>query len=79
MGLKELLDVTAAGPLPPEQARAALASAERYSLEGGQPMLALRNAEMAMQGLPQGSPDWIRAQDISMVARAEVERTRKRR
>ncbi len=62
-----------------DQARAALASAERYSLEGGQPMLALRNAEMAMQGLPQGSPDWIRAQDISMVARAEVERTRKRR
>ncbi len=62
-----------------DRARAALASAERYSLEGGQPMLALRNAEMAMQGLPQGSPDWIRAQDISMVARAEVERTRKRR
>lgn len=62
-----------------DQARAALASAERYSLEGGQPGLALRNAEVAMQGLPQGSPDWIRAQDISMVARAEVERTRKRR
>lgn len=62
-----------------DQARAALASAERYSLEGGQPGLALRNAELAMQGLPQGSPDWIRAQDISMVARAEVERTRKRR
>src|SRR3546814_7032898 len=50
-----------------------------YSLEGGQAGLALRNAEMAMQGLPQGSPDWIRAQDISMVARAEVERERKRR
>jgi predicted Zn-dependent protease len=62
-----------------DQARAALASAERYSLEGGQAALALRNAEMAMQGLPQGSPDWIRAQDISMVARAEVERERKRR
>ena len=62
-----------------DQARAALASAERYSLEGGQAGLALRNAEMAMQGLPQGSPDWIRAQDISMVARAEVERERKRR
>src|SRR3546814_980579 len=46
-----------------------------YSLEGGQAGLALRNAEMAMQGLPQGSPDWIRAQDISMVARAEVERS----
>ncbi|MGB7409822.1 MAG: M48 family metalloprotease [Sphingopyxis granuli] len=62
-----------------DQARAALASAERYSLEGGQASLALRNAETAMQGLPQGSPDWIRAQDISLVARAEVERTRKRR
>jgi len=62
-----------------DQARAALASAERYSLEGRQPTLALRNAEMAMQGLPEGSPDWIRAQDISLVARAEVERERKRR
>jgi predicted Zn-dependent protease len=62
-----------------DQSRAALASAERYNLQGGQAVLALRNAEMAMQGLPQGSPDWIRAQDISLVARAEVERTRKRR
>src|SRR5690606_17495449 len=33
-----------------DQARAALASAERYSLEGGQASLALRNAEAAMQG-----------------------------
>ncbi len=62
-----------------DQARAALASAERYSLEGGQASLALRNAEMAMQGLSPGSPDWIRAQDISLVSRAEVERERKRR
>ena len=62
-----------------DQARAALASAERYQLMGRQPALALRNAETAMQGLPQGSPDWIRAQDISLVARAEVERERKRR
>lgn len=61
-----------------DQARAALASAERYSLEGGQAMLALRNAETALQGLPEGSSDWIRAQDISLVARAEVERERKR-
>ncbi|MDZ3830621.1 MAG: M48 family metalloprotease [Sphingopyxis sp.] len=62
-----------------DQPRAALASAERYQLMGGQAPLALRNAEVAMQGLPQGSPDWIRAQDISLVARAEVERERKRR
>lgn len=62
-----------------DQPRAALASAERYILEGRQSVLALRNAELAMQGLPEGSPDWIRAQDISLVARAEVERERKRR
>jgi predicted Zn-dependent protease len=62
-----------------DQPRAALASAERYSLEGGQAELAMRNADMAMLGLPEGSPDWIRAQDISLVARAEVERQRKRR
>ena len=62
-----------------DQARAALASAERYQLSGGQSALALRNAETAMHGLPQGSPDWIRAQDIAMVARAEVEGERKRR
>ncbi len=62
-----------------DQARAALASAERYSLEGGQASMALRNAELAMQGLSESSPDWIRAQDIALVARAEVERERKRR
>ncbi len=62
-----------------DQARAALASAERYTLEGGQASLALRNAETAMQGLSEGAPDWIRAQDIALVARAEVERERKRR
>jgi predicted Zn-dependent protease len=62
-----------------DQARAALASAERYNLEGGQSGLALRNAETAMQGLPEGSADWIRAQDIALVSRAEVERERKKR
>ena len=62
-----------------DQARAALASAERYNLEGGQSALALRNAETAMQGLAEGSPDWIRAQDIALVSRAEVEQTRKKR
>jgi predicted Zn-dependent protease len=62
-----------------DQARAALASAERYQLMGNSSSLALRNAEIAMQGLPAHSSDWIRAQDISLVARAEVERTRKRR
>jgi predicted Zn-dependent protease len=51
--------------------RAAMATAERYHLEG-RPKLALMNAEMAVRGLPTGSPDWIRAQDIVMVSRTAV-------
>jgi predicted Zn-dependent protease len=62
-----------------DQARAALATAERYHLQGRAASLALQNAEMAMAALPEGSPDWIRAQDIALVSRAEVERNRKRR
>ena len=60
-----------------DQARAALATAERYNLTG-QPQLALVNAERAMMGLPVQSRDWIRAQDIEMVSRTEVERSRRR-
>ena len=56
--------------------RAALASAERYNLEGSAP-LALRNAELAMAGIPKGTPDWIRAQDIAMVSKTEVDRTKR--
>lgn len=59
-------------------ARASLASAERYTLQGNAP-LALRNAETAMGGLKTGSADWIRAQDISILARDAVERQRERR
>lgn len=56
--------------------RAALASAERYLMEGT-PGLALPNAQTAMAGLPEYSPDWIRAQDINLVAQARVEKERK--
>jgi len=58
-----------------DQARAALATAERYNLTG-QPQLALANAEQALMGIPVGSPDWLRAQDIAMVSRSAVERER---
>jgi predicted Zn-dependent protease len=57
--------------------RAALATAERYNLEN-QPRLALANAEHALLSLPAGTPDWIRAQDIAMVSRTEVERNGRR-
>jgi len=58
--------------------RARLATAERYSLEG-RPNLALPNAEAAMVGIPKGSPDWIRAQDIAMAARGDLENQKHRR
>ncbi len=47
--------------------RAALAAAERYSLEDN-PRGAMANAQLALAGLPRGSTDWIRADDIALVA-----------
>lgn len=61
-----------------DQARAALASAERFQLQGDT-RPALANAELAVRGLPQGSPDWLRAQDIAMTARVEFDKNRKQR
>lgn len=61
-----------------DTARAALASAERYLMEGA-PQFALPNAQTAMAGLPEYSPDWIRAQDINMVAEARLAQMKKKR
>ena len=61
-----------------DQARAALATAERYNLQG-QPQLALPNAEQAMMGLRVGTPDYLRAQDIAMVSRTAVQQRRRNR
>ncbi|KAB7647662.1 M48 family metalloprotease [Polymorphobacter fuscus] len=47
--------------------RAALAAAERYSLEDNAKGAAA-NARLALAGLPRGSPDWLRADDIALVA-----------
>lgn len=57
--------------------RASLATAERYSLMG-QPQLAMVSAQNAMAGIPTNTPDWIRAQDILMVSRNEIERRGRR-
>lgn len=62
------------GDLP----RAQLATAERYNLEG-RAQLALANARQAMQGIKEGTPDWLRAQDIAMVSEAAVQKERRRR
>jgi predicted Zn-dependent protease len=61
-----------------DTSRAALATAERNNLEGN-PKLALASAEMALRGIPQGSPDYLRAQDIAMVSRAELKKKKKDR
>ncbi len=61
-----------------DEPRAALATAERYNLQG-EHRLALPNAETAMAGLPAQSADWLRAQDIAMIARAEIARDKKRK
>ena len=52
-------------------ARAALATAERSNLED-QPKMAYASAQMAMKGIPPGTPDYLRAQDIMMVSKAEL-------
>jgi predicted Zn-dependent protease len=57
--------------------RARLASAEQQIMSG-RPREALYNAEAAEQSLPRGSTDWIRAGDVALQARAELERERRR-
>ena len=58
--------------------RARLASAEREVMQR-QYFLALRSAQIAESGLPENTPDWLRAQDIRMLAQAELESERERR
>jgi predicted Zn-dependent protease len=60
-----------------DQARAELATAERNSLEGDL-RGALLSAQTAMKGIPAGTPDFLRAQDIAMVTRAELAKKDKR-
>ena len=59
-----------------DEPRAALATAERSNLEG-KPKLALSSAKMAMAGIPKGTPDFLRAQDIAMVSEAELKKNKK--
>ena len=54
-----------------DEARAALATAERMNLEGNAKM-AYASAQLAMKGIPPNTPDFLRAQDIEMVSRAEL-------
>lgn len=61
-----------------DEARAALAGAEQASLTGDTATAAVR-ARMALAGLPKNSPDWIRAQDISMTSQDVIDKGKKKR
>lgn len=61
-----------------DKARAALASAERLSLQGNFAGAAM-NANIARSGLPRGTPDWLRADDIALAAADELDKKGKRR
>ena len=58
--------------------RARLASAEQQFMQLRMAD-ALASAQAAEAGLPKGTADWLRAQDIAMQARIAIERDRKRR
>lgn len=60
-----------------DEPRTALATAERAHLMGDV-RTALMSARAAMAGLPQGSADWVRAQDIMMVSQTAFEEQRKK-
>ena len=43
----------------------------------GENKLALASARMALAGLPQGTPDYLRAQDIAMVSENALKKDKK--
>lgn len=59
-------------------ARAQLATAESSLLERNYAS-AIRSSQIAMAGIAENTPDWIRAQDISFIAKAEFEKNSRRR
>ncbi len=61
-----------------DEPHTALATAERAHLMGDF-RTALISARAAMSGLPQGSPDWVRAQDILMVSQTAFEDMKKKK
>lgn len=59
-----------------DEPRAQLATAERYALIGNN-QLAMMSAEAAMTRIPRGTPDYIRAEDIALSARAAASQRKK--
>jgi predicted Zn-dependent protease len=61
-----------------DEPRTALATAERAHLMGDVGT-ALMSSRAAMAGLPQGSSDWVRAQDLNMVSQTAWDEIRKKK
>lgn len=61
-----------------DQPHLALATAERLTLNQENPRAALNAALVASQGLPQGTPEWMRAQDLAQVSRNRIADARKK-
>lgn len=61
-----------------DEPRTALATAERAHLMGDVGT-ALMSSRAAMSGLPQGSADWVRAQDLNMVSQTAWDEIRKKK
>ncbi len=62
-----------------DKPRLALATAERLTMSRDDPRGALNAAMVAARGLPQGTPEWMRAQDLMQVSRNRVADARKNR
>jgi predicted Zn-dependent protease len=61
-----------------DDARAALATAERAAMMGDS-RTAVARARYAMAGIPKNTPDWIRAQDIAMTSQDVVDKDKKKK
>lgn len=61
-----------------DTARAQLATAESAMLQRNYAS-AIRSSQIAMSGIEENTPEWIRAQDISLIAKNEFERSERRR
>lgn len=61
-----------------DTARAQLATAESALLQRNYSS-AIRSSQIAMSGIKENTPEWIRAQDISLIAKNEFERSDQRR
>ena len=61
-----------------DEPHAALATAERYAMDGAD-NLAKQNAEVALRGLKEGTPDYLRAEDIAVSSGNDLDRKARHR